>query len=193
MIPNRRSLVNRTKAITIPTLCCLVFSATPQIFAAQKPGMVKKKEPLAEKKTTKQTPEQHTIQCPVAGLKTGSACKPFYIFPRSVRTIIMNQIEPGKKYLCYFRGYHTWEKQNSKGKISRSEGLVGISLNNLKSEKGSDLIINLKKDKTLSQPMEIDSSSSKQASFLSFDIRNHTQNTGNYINIGCHEVYSFPQ
>lgn len=136
---------------------------------------------------------QHTIQCSVSSNTKGGPCDALYIFPRSTRTIMITDIMPGKKYQCYFSGYHTWSKEGSKKRsdIERDNGLIGLSVSKLMYERGSDISASIKSDFTLRNPLKIDASDSKHGGSMTFVIKNHTSGDGNYVTISCTEVNTF--
>lgn len=136
---------------------------------------------------------QHTVHCSVLSNPKGGPCNSLYIFPRSTRTIMISDIAPGKKYQCYFSGYHTWNKQGTsshKGIICK-DGLVGLSVSKLKFERGSDIDAKIKSDFTLRNPLKIDATDSKHGGSMTFVLTNHTSGNGDYVTISCHEVSSF--
>ena len=136
------------------------------------------------------TADQHKINCSTLTNPKGGPCKAFYVFPRSVRSIMITEIQPGKKYQCYFTGYHTWKKQGAR-RIVRKSGLVGLSVTGIKYERGSDITAKIDSDFRLRNPLQVDASDSKHGGSMTFDLKNHTQLNGDYVTVSCHEVHSF--
>ncbi|MCB1827106.1 MAG: hypothetical protein KDH94_01690 [Coxiellaceae bacterium] len=133
---------------------------------------------------------QHSLTCSTLSNPKGGPCDAFYIFPRSTRTIMINDIQPGKKYQCYFSGYHTWTKDGTHH-IVRKDGLVGLSVDHLKSQRGSSIDTKVKSDFTLRNPLQINATDSKHGGSITFELKNHTSGNGNYVTISCTEVNSF--
>ena len=137
------------------------------------------------------TANQHQISCSVLdNTKMGRHCYAFYVFPRSVRTIMLSDLQPGKKYQCYFKGYNTWRRTRS-SKIVRKKGLVGLSVSNKKYATGSGISADIDSTFRLRNPLKIRVKERKRGGWMSFDLKNHTRRNGNYVTISCHEVHSF--
>ena len=137
------------------------------------------------------TAHQHKINCStLVNSKKSGPCRAFYVFPRSVRTIMITEIAPGKRYQCYFKGYHTWKKNGSR-RIVRKSGLVGLSVNNLKYERGSGITATIDSSFRLRNPLQIDAMDSKKSGSMTFDLKNHTQENRDYFTVRCHPVHTF--